>query len=172
MTESQSNIERLNQLDDAEAVQELLKCCGSQNWAKRMAESRPFQTVAELNSRAADLWWSLDSADWLEAFRSHPKIGEKKAANSLSAQAESWAGQEQSSVATASEQILSDLASLNTEYEDKFGFIYIVCATGKSPEELLALLKSRLVNQPNDELRIAANEQSKITEIRLKKLLH
>jgi OHCU decarboxylase len=136
-----------------------------------MVESRPFESVNALTERATDFWFSLDSADWLEAFRSHPKIGEQKAAAQVSTQAEGWAGQEQSGVAGAAEQTLIELAKLNRDYETKFGYIFIVCATGKTSDEMLLLLKSRMSNQPVDELRIAAGEQAKITEIRLRKLI-
>jgi len=136
-----------------------------------MSTSRPFANLEELCERATDQWWSVESADWLEAFRSHPKIGGKKAAADVSNQSQSWSSQEQSGVASAAASTLGELAQLNREYEEKFGYIFIVCATGKSSEEMLAILKSRIGNSPNDELRVAAAEQAKITEIRLRKLI-
>ena len=164
-------LSRLNRLGASEARDEFLKCCGSQVWADRMVESRPFESFDSVVSKAGEIWWSLHQDDWLEAFRSHPKIGGRKAAAKVADQSRAWSGQEQSGVKSASEQILSELASLNHEYEARFGFIFIVCATGKSSDEMLEILKSRLANDAQSEIRIAAHEQQKITEIRLRKLL-
>ena len=161
----------LNSLPAAGAAKELLQCCGSTRWAQQMTEARPFATLAALIASANEIWWSLDRNDWLEAFRSHPKIGEKKADRTVSAQASQWSGQEQAGVATASEETADSLASLNRAYEEKFGFIFIICATGKTSDEMLSALRERLKHAPEDELPIAAAEQSKITELRLKKLL-
>jgi OHCU decarboxylase len=161
----------LNGLPSSEATNEFSKCCGSRGWARSMTESRPFETMEQLNARASEIWWSLDRNDWLEAFRSHPKIGGSKAAQKGSEQARAWSGEEQSGVKNASEQVLDELASLNKQYEEKFGFIFIVCASGKSSDQMLAILKSRLINDAETEMRIAASEQEKITEIRLRKLL-
>jgi OHCU decarboxylase len=136
-----------------------------------MVKHRPFPTEETLIAAANDIWWSLDRGDWLEAFRSHPKIGEKKAAGKVSAQSQQWSGQEQSGVATASHETVSTLAALNEAYEQKFGFIFIICATGKTSEEMLTALRERLQNDRESELPIAAAEQNKITELRLKKLL-
>jgi OHCU decarboxylase len=167
----QNDLNWLNRLSLSETVTQLLKCCGSQRWAKEIAARRPFATLSDLNQTARDVWWSLDRNDWLEAFRSHPKIGERKAEISGTAQTRQWSEQEQASVAGSSDVVKEQLARLNLEYEEKFGYIFIVCATGKSSEEMLMLLKERLHNEPDDELRIAAAEQSKITELRLSKLL-
>jgi OHCU decarboxylase len=166
------NLEWLNTLPAGEASKEFLKCCGSRRWADAMGHRRPYQSLEELTLTANDVWWSLEQADWLEAFRSHPKIGEKKAAEAVSKQAQTWSGQEQAAVQTASQQTLDSLAQLNQHYEEKFGFIFIVCATGKSAAEMLALLRERLHNDVETELPIAAAEQAKITEIRLKKLVN
>ena len=161
----------LNSLPAAEAAKELLQCCGSKRWAAKMVETRPFNTLAELITHANEIWWSLDRDDWLEAFRSHPKIGEKKAADSVSAQSKAWSGQEQAGVNTASTETTNALATLNHAYEQKFGFIFIICATGKTSDEMLSALRERLEHDEAEELPIAAAEQSKITELRLKKLL-
>lgn len=166
-----SNLEWLNTLPAGEAVKELLQCCGSRRWAEEMASRRPFQSLEALMETANDIWWSLQADDWLEAFRSHPKIGEKKAAESVSAQSREWSGQEQAGVSKASQETVDLLAALNRAYEQRFGFIFIICATGKSSEEMLAALRERLNNDPAAELRIAAAEQSKITELRLRKLI-
>src|SRR5215204_7274190 len=119
MVSSQSQLSRLNDLPESEATTEFLKCCGSRTWAKRMAASRPFTNLTELRERAVDLWWSVESADWLEAFRSHPKIGEKKAAAEVSNQTQSWSSQEQSGIASGATSTLSELAQLNSKYEEK-----------------------------------------------------
>ena len=161
----------LNSLDSAAARQELLKCCGATRWATAVEEGRPYSSLEELVVRATAVWWTLDRDDWLEAFRSHPKIGEKKVAMSVSAQSQQWSTQEQRGVTQASPEVTGKLATLNYDYEQKFGFIFIVCATGKSSDEILALLEQRLTNDPATELPIAAAEQAKITELRLRKLL-
>ena len=161
----------LNSLAPPEAIAELLKCCGSQRWAEAIASARPFGSVEELLTNADEAWWALDRDDWLAAFRSHPKIGEKKAASAVSTQSQQWSAQEQAGVERASGDVTEELARLNREYEEKFGFIFIVCATGKSTDEILALLRERLPNEPAIELPIAAAEQAKITELRLRKLL-
>ena len=137
-----------------------------------MVGGRPFKTFDELLAEAERVWHSLSEADWLEAFRAHPKIGEQKAATTQSADAEKWSAQEQSGVAAASTQTLKELAERNQEYEDRFGFIFIVCASGKSSEEMLALINERMHNDPETEIRVAAGEQSKITRLRLEKLLN
>ena len=167
----QRDLAWLNSLTADEAMKELLQCCGSKRWASEMATSRPFQNGETLIAKASDVWWSLDRSDWLEAFRSHPKIGEKKAAGKVSAQAHQWSGQEQAGVANTAQETADALASLNHTYEQKFGFIFIICATGKTGEEMLAALRERLLHEPELELPIAAAEQSRITELRLKKLL-
>ena len=154
----------LNALPADEAEDELLKCCGSKRWAREIANGRPYNSLDALIAHANDIWWSLQPRDWLEAFRSHPKIGEKKAASE-------WSRQEQSGIANASRETIDGLATLNRAYEQKFGFIFIICATGKSSDEMLAALRERLQHDPETELPIAAAEQSQITALRLKKLL-
>ncbi len=161
----------LNSLSAAEAANELLQCCGSKRWARQMADARPYENFADVITHANETWWSLDRDDWLEAFRSHPKIGEKKAAESVSAQSKHWSGQEQAGVNTASTETTNALATLNRAYEQKFGFIFIICATGKTSDEMLAALRERLEHDVAEELPVAAAEQYKITELRLKKLL-
>ena len=136
-----------------------------------MAEARPFANVESLLAKADEIWWSLSEADWLEAFHSHPKIGEQKAAVAQSPQARNWSAQEQSGVAGASAQTIDELTRRNREYEEHFGFIFIVCASGKSSEEMLGLLADRMSNDPEIELGVAAEEQRKITRLRLEKLL-
>lgn len=161
----------LNSLSSVEAEKELLQCCGSMRWVQQMSAARPFKDLDAVFASANEFWWSLDRIDWLEAFRSHPKIGEKKAADPVSTQARQWSGQEQAGVAIASQETVDSLATLNRAYEEKFGFIFIICATGKTSGEMLSALRERLEHDPVDELPIAAAEQSKITVLRLKKLL-
>ncbi len=157
-------VEEFNALSAESAGRELLRCCGSREWVQAMAEARPFQSVAALCSEAEQIWWRLSPADWLEAFRAHPKIGGPTSDSA-------WAAQEQAGVGSATTSTVTGLAQGNEEYLTKFGYIFIVCATGKSAEEMLAILRSRLANDPEDELQMAAAEQSKITRIRLEKLV-
>jgi OHCU decarboxylase len=171
MERSIDRLQHLNSATPGEAEQELLKCCGSRNWAQQMVAARQYRSQEELIANAERLWWSLEPRDWLEAFHSHPKIGEQKAAAETAAEAQQWSVAEQSGIRNSAQQTLAELAKLNREYEQQFGYIFIVCATGKSSEEMLAILRQRLTNEPGEELRIAAAEQAKITELRLKKLL-
>ena len=161
----------LNSLTAEDAAKELRQCCGSRRWAEQMSNHRPYSTLESLITHADQLWWSLTPDDWLEAFRSHPKIGEKKASDKVSAQSSQWSGQEQAGVSSASQDTVDSLESLNRAYEQKFGFIFIICATGKTSEEMLEALQDRLQHDSDTELRLAATEQAKITELRLKKLL-
>ena len=128
------SINRINELSPRDAEAEFLKCCGSDEWAKRMSDARPFSNSDELSSKADEIWADLDDEDWLEAFRAHPKIGEKKAAAAQSAEAEAWSAQEQSESERAAAETKEALAEGNREYEQRFGFIFIICATGKSAE--------------------------------------
>jgi len=161
----------LNTLAPAQAEAELLKCCGARNWARMMADTRPFAGIDDLLAKADSLWRSLSEEDWLEAFRAHPKIGEQKAAAAQSEQARSWSAQEQSGTVAAGAQTKAALGAGNQAYEKRFGFIFIVCATGKTSAEMLAILNRRLQNEPGTELPVAAEEQRKITRLRLEKLL-
>ena len=165
------NLGWLNALSAEEAGSVFLDCCGSTEWARQMTASRPFMTVDSLFERAERIWFDLSVADHLEAFAAHPAIGSSKAAATQQARAADWSAGEQSGVNAAGEQIKSDLAEANRLYRDKFGFIFIVCATGKTAEEMLSISRARLGNSVETELSIAAEEQNKITEIRLKKLL-
>lgn len=162
---------RLNSLAREEAATELLKCCGSTVWARAVADARPFADADELLETADRVWWSLSEADWLEAFRSHPKIGERRAAREVGREAARWSEEEQAGTRDAAAETRDALAAANREYEQRFGFIFIVCATGKSTDEMLALLGARLSNGRDRELRVAAEEQRRITRLRLGKLL-
>ncbi|SOD02199.1 2-oxo-4-hydroxy-4-carboxy-5-ureidoimidazoline decarboxylase [bacterium JGI 053] len=164
-------LQGLNALPDGEARAAFLTCCGSTRWAREMARRRPFATRAEVHEAAAEAWFALDPGDWDEAFRAHPRIGERKAAPAQSAQAAAWSAQEQAGAAQPGDEIAAALADGNRAYEERFGRIYIVCATGKTGDEMLAILRGRLANDPATELRAAAAEQAKITALRLEKLL-
>jgi OHCU decarboxylase len=164
-------IASLNSLSRSEAESELLKCCGSKEWARQVLAEGPFETVPDLIARADRVWWSLDPRDWLEAFHSHPKIGEKKAAAATASEAQRWSEDEQSGTRNSGAETMAALAQLNRVYEEKFGYIFIVCASGKSAEEMLAILGDRLRNSPEQELQIAAAEQAKITQLRLNRLV-
>ncbi|HEX3280796.1 MAG TPA: 2-oxo-4-hydroxy-4-carboxy-5-ureidoimidazoline decarboxylase, partial [Pyrinomonadaceae bacterium] len=166
-----SKLASLNSLTTGAAQTELHKCCGSKRWAEQMSAERPFESLDDLLSKADLVWWSLEPGDWLEAFLSHPKIGEKKAAAATSEQSKQWSAAEQAGIADAANTTLATLAELNQKYQDKFGYIFIVCASGKSSEEILAILQRRLENDRDEELRIAAAEQAKITKLRLQKLV-
>ena len=166
-----SALDRLNALPAADAERELLACCGSREWARRVAAARPFPDAAALLDRADDVWRALDEADWQEAFRAHPRIGERRAEAGQTARERAWSAGEQAGMRTAAEATQRALAEGNRAYEARFGFIYIVCATGRSADEMLALLTERLANRPADEIRVAAEEQRRITRLRLEKLL-
>ena len=164
-------LKQLNQAAREMAKADFLSCCGSQNWARKMTESRPFADIAALIKQAEQIWLNLDAQDWLEGFAAHPKIGAKKAVSRQSPQSAEWSKAEQSGTQTAAGSLRDELEKANHLYEEKFGFIFIVCATGKSAEEMLDLCRRRLKNDADLELRVAADEQRKIMEIRLKKLL-
>jgi 2-oxo-4-hydroxy-4-carboxy-5-ureidoimidazoline decarboxylase len=165
-------VEELNALPEARFVEEAMRCCGSTRWAKGMAARRPFAGREALLAAADAEWSGTTEADWREAMTHHPRIGAdvSKLREKYKATA-SWSSQEQQGVSAADEETLQGLARGNTEYEQRFGFIFLVCATGKSAKEMLELLRARLPNPPDVELRVAAGEQAKITRIRLEKLL-
>jgi len=164
-------IDRLNRLPVGLAEAEFLKCCGSSRWAAGMAAARPFPDFQAVSDEADRQFETLVDDDWLEAFRAHPKIGEQKAAGHQSAEASRWSAEEQSRTHDANRDVIEALAEGNREYEKRFGFIFIVCASGKSAGEMLAILSNRLNNSQASELRQAAEEQKMITRLRLDKLL-
>ena len=163
-------LERLNALSTEEAEAELRRCCGSRVWAQRVAAARPFASADALMHASDEEWRALSPAEWLEAFRAHPRIGERKAEREERGTA-GWSGQEQSGLRDADAAMRQDLADANRAYEERFGWIFLVNATGKTPDEMLALARGRLSNPPDDELLVAAEEQRRITRIRLEKLL-
>jgi OHCU decarboxylase len=163
----------LNALSSAAAEAAFLACCGSPVWARKMESHRPYRDTAHLLETADRIWWSLGPEDWREAFAAHPRIGDKIGEKKMDGEDRSrrWSGQEQAAAAGAEAAVLAELAAANRTYDERFGHIFIVCATGKSVEEMLALLRARLGNDPETELRTAAEEQGKITRLRLLKWL-
>jgi 2-oxo-4-hydroxy-4-carboxy-5-ureidoimidazoline decarboxylase len=136
-----------------------------------MVGARPFGSAARAKAEADRIWNRLSRADWLEAFAHHPRIGETKSAVAQQARGAAWSSQEQARVDDADAGAKTALARVNDEYERRFGYIYIVCASGKSAEELLDIARLRLLNDEADELKVAAEEQRKIMQLRLDKLL-
>lgn len=165
------NLDELNNLSDAAANHAFMQCCTASNWVEMMVSSRPFASGQVLSSKADDVWRGLGEHDLLEAFEGHPQIGNVDTLRAKYANTKALACGEQSSVSQASEQVLQDLADGNAEYLQKFGFIFIVCATGKSAEQMLSLLLARLPNDKTTELVNAAEEQRKIFQLRLQKLI-
>ena len=151
-----------------EAAREiLLRACGSTRWVERMMQRRPFGNDARLLCAARNEWFGLTEADWLEAFSHHPRIGDRAALETRFPSTHALAAKEQARLGGANAEVIAALAAANEEYFKRFGFIFSVCATGKSAEEMLALLRSRLPNERSAELRIAAEEQARITALRL-----
>lgn len=150
--------------------EKLFKCCGSKNWVSQMVKLFPFDSQEKLLLHSKLVWSSLDKKDWLEAFAAHPKIGDLDSLKKKFSTTLQFTSNEQSGVDPKDEATLEELAKLNHEYERKFGYIFIVCATGKTAPEILEILRPRLRNSPEEEIRIGAEEQQKITEIRLKQL--
>lgn len=164
-------LERINHASDAEAESMFRDCCGSIEWARRMTAARPFISEDELIGTAAAIWNDLETADWLEAFSAHPQIGETKAATVQQVRSAEWSKGEQAGMRSADERLREELAKANRDYFDKFGFIFIVCASGKNAQEMLDLCRGRSGNDREIEIANAAAEQQNITEIRLRKLL-
>jgi 2-oxo-4-hydroxy-4-carboxy-5-ureidoimidazoline decarboxylase len=164
------NLDRLHAWGTPEARAAFLRCCGATRWAEQMTARRPFRDETELITVAEQVWEGLGRTDWLEAFAAHPKIGDLESLRTKFARTGPWAAREQAGVVGASAAVLQALAAGNAAYEAKFGYIFLVCATGKTAEEMLALLQQRLSNDPKQEFQIAAAEQMKITRLRLEKL--
>ena len=163
-------LDELNRLAAADAMRELLACCGSTVWAREVAAARPYHDVDTLLAQSDRVWARLAPEDWLEAFGRHPRIGER-AATVASGTEKRWSEGEQSRARESGSEPLAELASVNAEYEERFGHVFLICATGKSAGDILANARSRLHNEPEDEIRVAAEEQRCITHLRLRKLL-
>jgi 2-oxo-4-hydroxy-4-carboxy-5-ureidoimidazoline decarboxylase len=164
-------LSRLDGLPEEQALSAFLRCCGSSRWAEAMVGGRPYRREAALLAAAERAFATLGREDWLEAFAHHPRIGDRAALAARFAATRAWSASEQSSMAAAGEDVIDALAEGNRAYEERFGYVFIVFATGKTAPEMLALLRERLPNDPEAELRIAASEQAKITALRLRKLL-
>jgi 2-oxo-4-hydroxy-4-carboxy-5-ureidoimidazoline decarboxylase len=162
---------RWNTMASDVAVQSILPCCGSHAWAKGMTEGRPFPDTGALLVASRAIWDGLAAVDWLEAFNSHPRIGESRALASALPASQAWSAQEQRQVAEGEDAVKIALAEGNRQYEQRFGRIFIVCATGKAPREILQILQRRLQNEDAAEWREAAAEQQQITQLRLRKWL-
>lgn len=160
----------LNALPHDKILQTLQSCCASARWCEELEEKRPFFGDEDVLNKSAKIFSGLDESDWLEAFEGHPQIGNVDTLRAKYANTKAIAGNEQSGVQSASEDVLKRLAEANDEYLKKFGFIFIVCATGKSAKEMLDLLEQRLPRTRDQELITAGEEQAKITALRLKKL--
>lgn len=153
----------INALPAAKARTELSRCCGAARWVDAMLAARPFVGDAQLYERAEQVWWGLGSRDWLEAFAAHPRIGGKPTTD--------WTRREQAGVADAPDATLAVLARQNAAYEQRFGHVFLICAAGRTADEMLDALRHRLGNDPATELRVAAAEQAKITRLRLHNLV-
>jgi OHCU decarboxylase len=170
-TKASDVLARWNSMPAHEAVEEILPCCGSQAWARRMAAHRPVRDEASLLAASDEVWNNLPEADWLEAFATHPRIGELHVPPSASVRSATWSSAEQQRVGAANDQVKAALVEGNRKYEKRFGRIFIVCATGKSAPEILEILQRRLRNDERAEFHEAAEQQRQITQLRLEKLL-
>jgi 2-oxo-4-hydroxy-4-carboxy-5-ureidoimidazoline decarboxylase len=168
---TEAGLARLNALPDEAARDAFLRCCGCERWAGAMVSGRPYPDARALRDAADAAWAATGPAEWLEAFRHHPRIGDRAALAARFAATRSWSAGEQGGVADAGDAVLDALHAGNLAYEARFGHVFLVCATGKSAGELLDLLRRRLHNAPDEELRVAAAEQARITRLRLEKLL-
>lgn len=166
------SIAELDAMPDSRAAESLRACCGAPAWISAMLSRRPFRTREALIRAADEEWSKLGPTDWLAAFAHHPRLGERKAAApDVSKSASAWSEGEQAGTKAAPAQVAAALAEANRAYEARFGFIFILCATGVSATEMLAALERRLDNDHEVEQRIAAEEQRKITKLRLEKLV-
>ncbi len=164
------NLKEFNSLSEYGAKLELFKCCGSTSWTNQLVAKMPFSSLSELIEESDKIWENCVESDYLEAFTHHPKIGDISSLEKRFSSTQQWAAGEQASVEKANQSTLQQLAKGNELYETKFGFIFIVCATGKGADEMLNLLNQRLPNNRSNEIKIAATEQNKITHIRISKL--
>lgn len=164
------NLCLINELDQERAKESFFTCCGSHRWAQMMTQARPFHSKEDVGLWAEQSWLQLKREDWMEAFDAHPKIGDIESLKKKYAVEKELSLGEQAGVNSATATVLTDLADYNKRYHEKFGYIFIVCATGKSADEMLTILKGRIDNVDEDELKNAIEEQKKITRIRLEKL--
>jgi len=161
---------RLDSLPAAEARGILEQCCGSARWVEGMLGRRPFGSPEALRRAAREEWFGLDEAEWRRAFSHHPAIGDREALRTRFARTRDLSVREQAGAADASDAVLEALADGNREYVERFGYIFIVCASGLTAGEMLARLRARLANDPPTEIRTAAEEHARITDLRLRTL--
>jgi 2-oxo-4-hydroxy-4-carboxy-5-ureidoimidazoline decarboxylase len=164
-------LSRWNSLDSAAAAREALPCCGSQAWAAALADRRPIADEASLIETSANIWQDLPEEAWQEAFNSHPRIGQRHAQSHATEESLRWSAHEQRTALSEDEAAKLALEEANRRYEQKFGRIFIVCATGKTSAEMLAILEARMKNDAASELREAAEQQRQITQLRLHRWL-
>ena len=165
LTTDEQRLRWFNDLPEAEAAGELLAVCHSRRWAERVAAGRPYADVAALQKAADEVWTGLGEADWLEAFAAHPRIGERGGASA------DWSKQEQAGVGDAEDEVRQALARGNAAYEERFGYVFLISAAGRSAAEILANLRARLDNDPGTELRVAADEHRTINRLRIQRLM-
>jgi 2-oxo-4-hydroxy-4-carboxy-5-ureidoimidazoline decarboxylase len=162
---------RWNSLDPATAAREALPCCGSRAWAAALASRRPIIDEASLIEASTSIWLALPEEAWQEAFDSHPRIGQTHTQTQATEESLRWSAQEQRTTLSEDETAKLALKEANHRYEQKFGRIFIVCATGKTSAEILAILDARMRNDEATELREAAEQQRQITQLRLHRWL-
>lgn len=170
MSDADAAVAAFDALPPHEAAPMLEACCGSTAWVNGILVRRPFTSLSVLLRAAENVWWDLTPDDWREAFDHHPRIGEAAATVRQGESARAWSADEQRGASSADDDTRRQLVQGNHEYERRFGYIYLVCATGRTAEEMLAMLRQRLANDPETELRVAAGEQAKITRLRLLKM--
>jgi OHCU decarboxylase len=156
----------LNALPRDEAEAHLLLCCGSRAWAAAVAAQRPYVRLAELMETADAVWSELGTADWLEAFAAHPRLGES------GGHAPRQSEKEQSGIVQAGDATLASLAEENRRYEARFGHVFLFSAAGRTASEVLSAIRQRMGNNAATEVEVAAEEQRKITRLRLGSMLH
>ena len=161
---------RWNDLDAEAAAREILPCCGSEDWANVLAACRPFAGAQELFAASDKIWVALPEPAWREAFDSHPRIGQQHA-RAATAESLAWSSEEQRAAMSLDDAVKLALAAGNRQYEERFGRIFIVCASGKSAAEILAILNARMRNTAAAELLEAAEQQRQITQLRLRRWL-
>lgn len=160
--------QHLNGLSEPQAREALSRCCGAARWVEAMLAGRPFRDDRAVYHLAERVWWELGPDDWREAFAQHPRIGERPQDDAAT---RDWSRREQAGMDDASHCVRQEIAELNRTYEDRFGHVFLICATGLSGDDMLRALRARLGNDPEDELSIAAGQQAKITRLRLEKLV-
>jgi 2-oxo-4-hydroxy-4-carboxy-5-ureidoimidazoline decarboxylase len=165
-----SGVDRVNGLSSEDAQAELLRCCAVERWAQRVVDGRPYDSVDEWRQAADEAWRELDEEDWQWAINHHPRIGDRPDGDRFRATRD-WSAEEQAGLAKAGDETHDRLAVGQQAYEEKFGYIFLICATGKSGDEMAAALEARLGNNPETELAVAAEELRKIMILRLEKLL-